>query len=89
MIVNLLLTLFDLLMKAFINVLPTFSLWPQAFLNAVSYSITSIGLINFIIPIDSIIICIDILAHFLFYFYLVKLILGLANWLRGSGEIKL
>jgi hypothetical protein len=89
MILNLFLFLFDLLMKAFIAALPTYSLWPQAFLDTINYAISSLGLINFIIPVNSIIICVDILAHFFFYYYLVKLILGIANWIRGSGEIKI
>jgi hypothetical protein len=51
MITDLFLNIFTWIFSAIANVLPTWQVWPQAFLNGLSYFATTFKSLNFVLPI--------------------------------------
>lgn len=88
MIIDFLLILLGAILIGFNGILPTYSVWPTGFLDAITSLLSNLKIINFIFPVDSLFLCVNIFIHFLIYYYIVRLIIGVVNWARGSGEIK-
>lgn len=68
---------------------PTWTLWPDGFINGITYFFTGLMKFNFIFPVDTALQGINFLAEFAVLFFSAKLLVMLVNWLRGSGEIKI
>jgi len=89
MVIDFILILFGAILGALGSALPQISIWPDSVLNAVYSIFSSIGGINFILPIDTLFFCINLFIQFCVYYYGVKLLVSIFNFLRGSGEIKI
>jgi hypothetical protein len=68
---------------------PTWIIWPQTFLDGVTYFSTAIAKLNFILPVDTFFSCVNFLAGFFAVYYSARLLISLINWARGAGEIKI
>lgn len=68
---------------------PTWTLWPDGFINGITYFFTGLMKFNFIFPVDTALQGINFLASFAVLFFSAKLLIMLVNWLRGAGEIKI
>lgn len=68
------------------GLLPTWSLWPQSLLDGLTYFAGAIGHLNFLLPIDSLFTVILFMVNFEVYYLGAKLLMKLANYIRGTGS---
>lgn len=87
MVIDALLLLFSSIMDGLLLFLPHFSIWPQSFLDAITYLLNSLTLINFIFPIDAIFYGGHIFIWFCILYYGVRLLNSIFSYFRGSGNI--
>lgn len=76
------------LMGALGFLLPHYSIWPQSFLDGITYLLNSLVIINFIFPIDAIFYGGSIFMTFLGLYYGARLLTSIFNFFRGAGGIK-
>lgn len=68
--------------------LPTWSIWPQAFIDGIQYFFSTLATLNIILPIDTLFLCVTRFTEFIGLYYFVRIIIMTINWLRGSGELR-
>jgi hypothetical protein len=68
------------------GILPTWTVWPASLLDGLSYFCSSMAKLNFLIPIDSIFAVILFMVNFEVAWLGAKLLLKLANYIRGTGS---
>jgi hypothetical protein len=76
------------LMGALGFLLPHYSIWPQPFLDGITYLLSSLAIINFIFPIDAVFYGGNVFFTFLALYYGAKLLSSIFNYFRGAGGIK-
>jgi hypothetical protein len=69
--------------------LPTWAVWPEALTSGLEYIFSSMALINFIFPIDTLFSVILFIVYFETTFYMVKIFLMIFNYFRGSGKLEM
>lgn len=87
MVIDFILLLFYSLLGGLASVLPHLSIWPQSFLDAITYLLNTLTLINFIFPMDAIFYGGHIFIWFCILYYGVRLLNSIFSYLRGSGNI--
>lgn len=86
MITNIFLFILGQLIHFFATILPTWTIWPDSLLTGLAYFCGAIGKLNFLIPIDSLFAVIVFLIDFEVAWFTAKLVLKLANYIRGTGS---
>lgn len=89
MITDIIIRIFDWLLRLIIWKLPVWTPYPAEFKNGLNYFISSFKELNFIIPVDTILSAGLIFIGFEVIYYGAKLIIMIINFFRGSGEIKI
>lgn len=83
-------TIFILTLSYFINaicfILPTWQIWPAAFLTGLNYFFSQIAQFNFIFPIDTLFIALRFYISFEVAYFTAKLIMKIFNYFRGAGS---
>jgi len=87
MIVSLFIYIGSYIIGFFALLLPNWTIWPDTVKDGVFYFADKIGDLNIILPIDEWFDALQLFIRFLTYFLIFKLVVGLINWLRGSGSI--
>ena len=87
MVIDFILLLFYSLLGGLASVLPHYSIWPQSFLDAITYLLNTLTLINFIFPIDAIFYGGHIFIWFCVLYYGARLLNSIFSYIRGSGNI--
>jgi len=77
--------LMALLIEFFVLLLPTWSIWPAEFLTGLTYFFSIFAKLNFILPIDTLMIVVNLFCSFLGAYFTVKIILRIVNYVRGTG----
>lgn len=88
MVVDALLFIFSGILGAFGGFLPHYHLWPTIFLNAITYLLSQLAILNFIFPVDAIFTGANFFIKFLVIYYGLQLVVSIFNYFRGSGGIK-
>jgi hypothetical protein len=78
------------IISSFINlittILPTWQIWPTAFLDGISYISSQIAVFNFIFPIDTLFTVILFFISFEVAYMTAKIIIKVLNFFRGTGS---
>ena len=86
MIANLFIYLATIMVKTIAIILPEWQIWPQTFLDALSYFFTEIAKWNYIFPIDSLFAVLTFVIGFEVAYFTAKLVLKVFNYFRGTGS---
>lgn len=86
MILTLLLYLVSFLIAGIVFLLPSWTIWPEAFLTGITYFLNCLATINFIFPIDSLFTVILFLINFEVLYFSAKLVIKFFNFVRGTGS---
>jgi hypothetical protein len=87
MITSLFLYIFGYIIGFFAMLLPNWTIWPQDLTDGISYFASKIADFNIIVPIINWFLAAHLFLQFLVYFMIYKSLVGLVNWVRGSGSI--
>lgn len=90
MVISFLLEVLATILNAFSYWLPTWTIWPQSFYDAINYFIGKMSILQtFNIPLDVLFQCLTRFIDFIILYFGARLLMMFLNWARGSGEIKL
>lgn len=82
--------IFIYLIRIFIDfvvwLLPTWTVWPTALLDGLTYVFASMAKLNFILPIDSLFAVLLFFIQFEVLYLGAKLVMKLFNFIRGTGS---
>lgn len=68
------------------GLLPAWHIWPDTLLTGITYFCGVIAKLNFLLPIDSLFAVILFIIDFEIAYLGVKLLMKLANYIRGTGS---
>jgi hypothetical protein len=68
------------------DILPTWQIWPQEFLDGLNYFFAHIYLLNIFVPVGTIIAVILFLTSYFTALFGAKMIFKIANYIRGTGD---
>jgi hypothetical protein len=89
MLIDALINFFGILLSTIAGWLPSWTIWPQAFIDGINYFFSTIATLNIIFPIDTLFLCLTRFIEFIGLYYFARIIAMSLNWIRGSGEIKI
>lgn len=89
MVVDVLISIFIIITGFFAILLPHISIWPPEFLSGITYLLSTISIVNFIIPVDAIFYGGNVFINFLIYYYGARLLSSIFGYFRGSSNIKI
>lgn len=75
-------------MASLLNLIP-FGSWPDEFLQGIEYFGEKILVFNFIFPAYEFLMLTGVIVFFFSSYYFTVLLMGVFNFFRGSGEIKI
>lgn len=87
MIVDIFFTILGWLMQLVAFFLPSWTIWPDDLLTGLSYAVSSLGKLNFIFPIDTLLTCLLFLINFEVLYFTAKIVVKFFNWIRGASGI--
>ena len=65
------------------------SIWPPAVLQGFTYFFQHLMTFNLFLPVDTFLLVLSLVIKFDVYYVSVKLLLKLANWIRGASGVEL
>jgi len=86
MIVTLLLYVLTMFLNMVTVILPSWEVWPTALLDGLTYFLSLLGKLNFILPMDTFMSVLLFLVTFETVYFGTKIIMKVFNFLRGTGS---
>jgi hypothetical protein len=83
---SLLFNIFAFIMTTVATILPTWTIWPQALIDGLTYIANSFAKLNFILPISEWFTILLFFINFSALYVSAKMILKAFNYLRGTGS---
>ena len=89
MIITIFIYILSSIMGIIEKILPRYQIWPDVVLNGLNYFATTLSDFNILFPIDTLFQCMIFIGDFLSAYLIVRLILIVINFFRGTGELKI
>lgn len=86
MITELLLYLIGQLLNLLAFLLPTWQIWPQTLTDGLTFFAQKLSLLNFILPMDTLMTALIFFISFEVAYFGAKIIIKILNYLRGTGS---
>jgi len=86
MITDLLIYIVSAFIQAITFILPTWTPWPSALLEGLTYFFTNLAKFNIIFPVDTLLTVLAFVINFEVIYFSSKLIIKILNFFRGTGS---
>jgi len=87
MLIDLFFYVFGFILSLIAFVSPSWTIWPDSVVSAISYSAQTLAGLNFLLPVDVFFDCIIFFLSFLIVYLPLLLVFKALNYIRGSGGL--